>query len=333
MVMYKTLLIGPTLQSIKYKTSLKQQGLLMLKRIILSLLMINCVQVAFCEQQTYTADSINIYPVNVSQPKSSGWQLKDQTNMNVVFTNSSTSESRLAYASLFLTKTPRDKDNVLAIAKQNIETTLKQTGGIPISQTHAYTEELQYPCVKSALSASLKITQADGSAAEIPMQYRFLICITPEENTGFMAGFSYIGKKPIVQLDKEANEFLTGVRYRHPSNSGEVNALWNTYDGFGIWIYPESGTCDEIRKRVKSFMVVAPNENIKSGKKVHLPIMDVKFCADFFKGVPNAKCNSGSIDIEFDEATKEYSGYFDVTMSNGLVKRGKFRASYCEVSK
>jgi len=111
-----------------------------------------------------------------------------------------------------------------------------------------------------------------------------------------------------------------------------INALWNAYNGFGIWIYPESGGCPEIRKRVKSFIVIGPKEKYESEAIKHLDITDLKLCADFYAGAPLAKCNTSSIELQYDKAENQYRGSYNLVLSDGTERKGAFRAAYCDFS-
>ena len=302
----------------------------MTTRAILSLILIMFCQIGLCEQQTFAPNSINIYPINITPPKSKGWVIEEQNQTKVVFVNKSTSDRRLAHAALFVNKIYTDKNNILEITKRSVSDSLESLDYKIRTMKQFYTDEFPYPCVRSRVFATKAINQENTETVEMPFQFRYLICVKPDENIGFTATFSYFSEKTIKDLDNEADEFINGVKFRSISNSGEINALWNTHDGFGIWVYPETGTCDEIRSRMKYFTVFGFKKRERPKSKLRIPATDFDICLDFANGKPNALCKDGYVDLEFDEATNEYRGYFELKMHKGMIKHENFRAAYCD---
>lgn len=109
-----------------------------------------------------------------------------------------------------------------------------------------------------------------------------------------------------------------------------VNALWNTHSGFGVWIYPTEGSCPEIRTRVKSFLVVGPDSELKSGESKQLDVSSLQLCSNWAGGRPHSICESGALKLEYFEAEHEYRGSYDVKLSDGSKMQGVFRAQYCK---
>lgn len=112
----------------------------------------------------------------------------------------------------------------------------------------------------------------------------------------------------------------------------ETNALWNNYNGFGIWIYSEIGTCPEIRYKAKSFVVIDPGQMLSGGETRELKPGDLKLCSLWNSKGPLAKCTGGSLKLLYDASTKEYMGTYTFILSDGRIKKGEFKAQYCAYS-
>lgn len=111
----------------------------------------------------------------------------------------------------------------------------------------------------------------------------------------------------------------------------QVNALWNDDSGFGIWIYPDSGSCPEVRKRLTTFTVIGPKFQARSVRVETATPAEMSVCARMDSKTGSfSKCISGQIKIVFDAPNNEYHGTVDLSLADGSAVRTSIRAQYCK---
>jgi|GEM_PF-3607494 len=109
-----------------------------------------------------------------------------------------------------------------------------------------------------------------------------------------------------------------------------ANALWNAEQGFGIWIYNESGTCQEMRTKSSEFIVVTPPQKIESETSVKFEVKNLKLCSLFKSAGEIEKCAGGYIELKFDKAKQEYSGRYFFSFPSAGGRKANFSASFCK---
>ena len=112
-----------------------------------------------------------------------------------------------------------------------------------------------------------------------------------------------------------------------------VNALWNDDAGFGVWVYPGSGTCPEIRTRQTTFVVFGPKFQPRLPNAQSASASEMAVCMRMNGTTRDmTRCKSGSVQMTYNAATNEYDGYIDLTLSDGSIVRQTIRAQYCTKS-
>lgn len=109
-----------------------------------------------------------------------------------------------------------------------------------------------------------------------------------------------------------------------------ANAFWNDTSSLGIWVYPDTGMCPEIRSRVRSFIVIGPGKPLASGARRVFRTGELALCSAWAHGKWQANCTSGSLTLVYEAAMREYIGSYEFKLSDGSLRKGDFRAQYCE---
>jgi hypothetical protein len=113
----------------------------------------------------------------------------------------------------------------------------------------------------------------------------------------------------------------------------QINALWNDDNGFGVWVYPGSGACPEVRERLTTFTVFGPKFPARSARIQTASPAEMNVCMRMDgKTGQMSKCSSGQIQITYDASSNEYRGTVDLTLADGSIVRTAIRAQYCKRS-
>jgi hypothetical protein len=111
------------------------------------------------------------------------------------------------------------------------------------------------------------------------------------------------------------------------------NALWNSDSGFGIWLYQQSGSCEDLRKSAQEFVVISPPTSVlDTEKRVRLYTQELKLCTWYAREGPKAACGPGYIELSYNKNTKEFSGSYSIQFTPTIFKKGSISASYCKSS-
>jgi len=108
-----------------------------------------------------------------------------------------------------------------------------------------------------------------------------------------------------------------------------VNALWNDDEGFGIWLYGRPGSCHEFAYAHPPFVVVGNGGKASAFREARLDAAALKVC---MRATPPAVafCTRGHLDVRYDPTNNEYVGSYHLSLSDGSVWSGPFRAQYCK---
>jgi len=121
---------------------------------------------------------------------------------------------------------------------------------------------------------------------------------------------------------------------------GAANATWNAgvknQGDVTFGIYDKEGSCESLKSALP---IRVGMKNLKAGAPSGpLQVTDLRFCLFFFAdptpGSPDAydadSCGKVRIEFSYDAQANEYRGKYDLTMKRQAVRRGEFRAQYCE---
>lgn len=123
---------------------------------------------------------------------------------------------------------------------------------------------------------------------------------------------------------------------------GAANASWNAgskgQGNVAFWIRDKEGSCEEQKSALP---LVFGTKNLKAGTSSGpLQVQDLAYCILLVSEPANKKpdgskddssnCASGSVEFSYDAAANQYLGKYDITMKNKTVRRGEFRAQFCE---
>lgn len=107
-----------------------------------------------------------------------------------------------------------------------------------------------------------------------------------------------------------------------------TNALWNDSGakGFvGVWIYPVSGECPELRARAKPlvFAIHALGGTFE--------VSQLQYCFQLPESYTDklVSCKSGSVRLELDSPSQRYKGDYSFEMADGSRRNGTFSAQFC----
>lgn len=112
----------------------------------------------------------------------------------------------------------------------------------------------------------------------------------------------------------------------HIACAQSTNALWNGSEGvIGVWIYPTSGDCPEIRRRAAPFVFAAHSDG-----GTYL-VSQLQYCFQLpeHAGTKIARCKSGKVHFTLDTASQRYSGEYSFILSDGSKRAGEFVAQFC----
>ncbi|MFC1720437.1 hypothetical protein ACFL00_04785 [Pseudomonadota bacterium] len=113
--------------------------------------------------------------------------------------------------------------------------------------------------------------------------------------------------------------------FSQPSQGG-VNALWN--DGLpglvGLWIYPTSGGCPDLRTKAVPLVLAAKSSQAKQ------EVSSLSYCFKLPEGNSAMnKCANGAVQLAYEESSNQYSGNYEFEMADGTKVEGTFTAAYC----
>lgn len=127
--------------------------------------------------------------------------------------------------------------------------------------------------------------------------------------------------------------YLLVIIFSQSVNAQSSNALWNSDTGFGIWLYQQSGNCEDLRKSAKEFVVILlPTSVLDTEKRVRLYTQELKLCTWYTSEGPKAACGPGYIELNYNKDTKEFSGSYSIKFTPTIFKKGSISASYCKSS-
>lgn len=121
--------------------------------------------------------------------------------------------------------------------------------------------------------------------------------------------------------------------------TGAANASWNAgtkgQGNVAFWIRDKGGTCENQKSALP---LVFGTKNLKAGiSGGPLQVKDLAYCF-LYVSDPTVKdpdgitsnCANGSVEFSYDAQANQYLGKYDLTMKNKAVRRGEFRAQFCE---
>lgn len=120
---------------------------------------------------------------------------------------------------------------------------------------------------------------------------------------------------------------------------GAANASWNSgskgQGNVAFWIRDKEGSCEEQKSALP---LVFGTKNLKAGTSGGpLQVQELAYCFLFVSDAtvndPDggiSSCVNGSIEFFYDAQANQYHGKYDLTMKNKAVRRGEFRAQFCE---
>jgi hypothetical protein len=125
--------------------------------------------------------------------------------------------------------------------------------------------------------------------------------------------------------------YLSFIIFSQSVYAQSSNALWNSDSGFGIWLYQQSGSCEDLRKGAQEFVVISPPTSVlDTEKRVRLYTQELKLCTWYTTEGPKAACGPGYIELNYNKNTKEFSGSYAIQFAPTIFKKGSISASYCK---
>lgn len=108
------------------------------------------------------------------------------------------------------------------------------------------------------------------------------------------------------------------------------NAVWNSTEGFLVWVNDAPVDCSKGWPTAKSFLTFGQEGLPNPPGKTTYAKSQLSLCAQF--GEEIAQCTDGLLHLEFNPARNEYTGSYEFKMTSGRTQRGRFRAEFCAPS-
>jgi hypothetical protein len=164
---------------------------------------------AFADQVSVKAGELfRVGSGSILAPSSSGWYIKSRTENEIDFymkPKGMGDSASIAFSKNYLES---DRENLIARVKKYTRIALDKQSKELLTASYQYFEEDKTSCVKFRITVKFIY-----NSKPVVEQVRGIMCASPQlENSGFLAGYTYISDLVNERKEKEAEAFLRSAK-------------------------------------------------------------------------------------------------------------------------